>query len=182
MVDMGVLHSRHLGMPGGHGSVVLFRLLPRARVALRAAAWLTRRGPENVRQDSALAQQLGLEARLDGGHAHDALAPPISPYHGDLDRASRTDGFGRRVDLEAVAGLQYEFARPDLGWQPDRQDPHRDQVRAMNALEARREHRPDSQQALRFRGPVARPARAEPVTRHEHDRFAGGAVALGGDP
>ena len=79
-----------------------------------------------------------------------------------------------------IAGTQVQIVRMPLRRKTQRQDAHADQVGAMDALEARGQHRAYAEQRHAFRGPVARRAHAIALARHHDDGGALAGVALGG--
>ena len=101
-----------------------------------------------------------------------ARAPAPAPRGARRSASARRSRCGRRARSRASSGSH-------AGGQAQRQDAHADQVGAVDALEARGEHRADAEQALALGRPVARRAGAVALAGDEHDRVAGVAVALG---
>ena len=130
--------------------------------------------PDGLAQDrrhhAALAQQLHLELRLDRGAGAERLRLAARANDVHRHRPRRRHLLRRRLDVDAIAGTQRQPLRSQAGRKPQRQDAHADQVRAVDALEARRQHRADAQQALALGRPVARRAGAVALAGDQHDR------------
>ena len=98
-------------------------------------------------------------------------------------RAARTDLCGIGIDEDLIAGTQVQIVRMPLRRQTQGQDAHADQVGAMDALEARGQHRAYAEQRRR----LSRPSRAtspchsaRPLPRRRSAPSS--RVALGGAP
>ena len=98
-------------------------------------------------------------------------------------RAARAPALARAA---AAPGASMSMRSPGASWRRLTAaagavaEAHADQVAAVDALEAQRQHGADAQQALALGGPVARRSGAVALARDEHHRQPGVAVARGG--
>ena len=84
----------------------------------------------------------------------------------------RDDARRDAVDLDDLVAGEAERGRVLAGLELQRQDAHADQVRAVDALEALRDHRAHAEQQRALRGPVARAAGAVLVAGDDDQRHA----------
>ena len=99
-----------------------------------------------------------------------------SARHGDLARLAVLDA----GDRELLAAAEAERLAALAGQELQRQDPHHQQVRAVDPLVALGDHGLDAEEVRALRGPVARRARAVLLAREHDRRRALREVALGG--
>ena len=112
-------------------------------------------GPaQDERNDPADAQDFDFERGLDRGRRVEALGCAGSAVDGHLHGRSRRQTVRIGVHFYAVAGAEPQVPGVLLRHEPQRQDAHPDQVRPVDALEARSENGADAEQAEALGGPV----------------------------
>src|SRR5205823_5294799 len=112
---------------------------------------------EHVGHDSARGEIGHFDRGVDSYQQRHRLAPAVKALNLQGSLCARAECPVQR-EIETLRAVEPECARTDpfleLAWQ----DPHADEVRAMDALESARDDRADAKQARALGGPVARAA------------------------
>src|ERR1035437_49651 len=145
----------------------------------RDAASGGRELPQHLSQDAAVAVVVHLVRRIepDGGRERRLLA--LRVRRRDRELLLRREVLRDALDSESLLARQPEALCVLPGLVLEREDAHPREVRAVDALEALRNHRPDAEEHRAFRGPIARRPRAIFRTREDDERGLRGLVLHG---
>src|SRR5215212_11050200 len=102
--------------------------------------------PQDVVQDAAVAEILDLVERIDPAHQRRLLHGAVRGFDLGDEPLARLEVAREAPDGDGLVALQAEARPGGVALEHERRDPHADEVRAVDALEALSDHGPDAQQ------------------------------------